>query len=312
METRANHVWVGVVTLALVALVVAFTIWIARLNKGEQNHYDIFFHQSVEGLAKGSEVSYAGVPAGQVAKIELWKNDPGLVRVNVAIDEKIPILEGTTATIQGSFTGVSTIQLNGGVKGRPEISAPGRAGDPEIPTKVGGLGALLSNAPMLLEHLTTLTDRLTLVLSDKNVHSITDILSHTDKLTGNIAEASPQFKKTVTDLDATISQAKDTLGEFQKVAGTLNGQLDANGNGLMQRLGTTLKSAQAAADALKGTLDDARPAARRLSETTLPQAEAAMRDLRATTKALRDLTEKVDDQGAGAVIGAPKLPVYKP
>ena len=63
METRANHVWVGAVTLVLLALLAGFIIWLAGLNKGEQNEYDIFFKQSVAGLAKGSEVTFAGVPA---------------------------------------------------------------------------------------------------------------------------------------------------------------------------------------------------------------------------------------------------------
>ncbi|HMO69054.1 MAG TPA: MCE family protein, partial [Novosphingobium sp.] len=32
METRANTVWVGAVTLLLLALAAAFIVWIARLN----------------------------------------------------------------------------------------------------------------------------------------------------------------------------------------------------------------------------------------------------------------------------------------
>ena len=63
---------------------------------------------------------------------------------------------------------------------------------------------------------------------------------------------------------------------------------------------------------LSATLDDARPAARQLSESTLPAAEAAMQDLRATSKALRAVTEKIETQGAGGLIGGQKLPDYKP
>ena len=57
---------------------------------------------------------------------------------------------------------------------------------------------------------------------------------------------------------------------------------------------------------------EAQPATHHLSETTLPEAEATLHDLRAATQALRNITEKIDTQGAGAVIGAPKLPDYKP
>jgi len=312
METRANHVWVGAVTLVLIAAIVAFVIWIARINEGAQNEYDIFFKQSVDGLAKGSSVTFAGVPAGQIEKIELWPKDPSFVRVRIGIDKKVPILLGTTATIQGSFTGVSNVQLEGAVKGAPPLTEPGPEGVPVIPTRRGGLGALLSNAPLLLERLATLTERLTLLLSDKNQKSIEGILANTDRLTGNLADASPQVQRTLAELQVTLRQASTTLAAFEQTANKANGLLDNQGEPLARQLRQTLVSAQKAADALHDTLTEAKPAARQLSETTLPAAEAAIRDLRETTKALRGVTERIDDQGAGSLIGGPKLPDYKP
>ena len=312
METRANHVWVGAVTLVLLAALAAFIIWLAKLGEGDRHDYDIFFKQSVDGLAKGTAVSYAGVPAGQIKDIELWPKDPNFVRVRVSVDEKIPILQGTTATIQGSFTGVSNIQLNGGVRGAPPISEPGPNGVPVIPTKTGGLGALLNNAPLLLERLTALTERLTLLLSDQNQASISNILANTDKLTGSLANASPQVERTLAELQITLRQATATLATFEKVGNSANTLLGEDGTSLANQLRQTLKSAQGAVDELKGTLGDARPAARQLSQSTLPAAEATLRDLRAATRALRNVTEKVDDQGAGSLLGGPKLPDYKP
>jgi phospholipid/cholesterol/gamma-HCH transport system substrate-binding protein len=312
METRANHVWVGAVTLLLLAALAAFIIWLAKLGEGEQHSYDIYFKQSVDGLAKGTAVSYAGVPAGQIKDIELWPKDPNFVRVRVAVDDKIPILQGTTATIQGSFTGVSNIQLNGGVRGAPPIKEPGPDGAPVIPTKTGGLGALLNNAPLLLERLTALTERLTLLLSDQNQASISNILANTDKMTGNLANAAPQVERTLAELQITLRQATTTLATFEKVGNSANTLLGEDGTSLAVQLRQTLKSAQGAVDELKGTLGDARPAARQLSETTLPAAEATLRDLRAATRALRNVTEKIDDEGAGSLLGGPKLPEYKP
>ncbi|MEO5587822.1 MAG: MlaD family protein [Novosphingobium sp.] len=312
METRANHVWVGAVTLLLLAALAAFIIWLARFGEGSQHEYDIFFKQSVDGLAKGTGVSYAGVPAGQIKDIELWPKDPNFVRVRVSVDEKIPILQGTTATIQGSFTGLSNIQLNGGVRGAQPIKEPGPNGVPVIPTKTGGLGALLNNAPLLLERLTALTERLTLLLSDQNQASISNILANTDKLTGSLATASPQVERTLAELQITLRQATTTLATFEKVGNSANTLLGEDGASLAVQLRQTLKSAQGAIDELKGTLGDARPAARQLSQSTLPAAEATLRDLRAATRALRSVTEKVDDQGAGSLLGSPKLPEYKP
>lgn len=312
METRANHVWVGVVTLALLTLVAAFVVWIARLNEGEQDAYDIFFKQSVDGLAKGSQVTFAGVPAGQIEKIELWPRDPSFVRVRIKVDSGVPILQGTTATILGSFTGVSTIQLEGAVKGAPPITELGPEGAPVIPTKRGGLGALLNNAPLLLERLATLSERLTLLLSDKNQKSIENILSNTDRMTANLADAAPQIERTLAELQVTLGQASTTLAAFEQTANSANALLANEGQPLARQLRETLSSAKQAADALKATAADARPAARELSASTLPAAEAAIRDLRETSRALREITQKIDDQGAGALFGKSKLPDYKP
>ena len=312
METRANHLWVGAVSLMLLAALAAGIIWLSRLSGGDQNEYDIFFKQSVDGLAKGSAVAFSGVPAGQVTTIELWKKDPEFVRVRIRIDEEIPILQGTTASLQGSFTGVSTIQLDGAVRGAPPITEVGPEGAPVIPTRRGGLGELLSNAPLLLERLATLTERLTLLLSDKNQESIEGILANSERLSGNLADSSPKIDRVLAELQLTLRQANTTLASFEKLAGSTDQMINGEGTSLAAQLKTTLKSAQAAADELKGTLGEARPAARQLSEKTLPAAEAALRDLRATTQSLRDVTDKINDQGAGGLIGGPKLPDYKP
>jgi phospholipid/cholesterol/gamma-HCH transport system substrate-binding protein len=214
--------------------------------------------------------------------------------------------------MQGSFTGVSNVQLEGAVKGAPRLTEDGPEGVPVIPTKRGGLGELLNSAPVLLERLATLTERMTLVLSDNNQRSIEHILANSDRLTANLAKASPQFESSMVELQGTLAQAKTTLAAFEKVANSTDQLVGGEGAGLAQSLRATLKSAQGAADQLQTTLSDARPAAKQLNETTLPAAEAAIRDLRATTKALRDITEKIQDQGAGAVLGGSKLPEYKP
>jgi phospholipid/cholesterol/gamma-HCH transport system substrate-binding protein len=312
METRANHIWVGAVTLVLLATLAAFIIWIARLNDGARNEYDIFFKQSVDGLAKGSGVDYAGVPVGQIKEIELWPQDPSFIRVRVKVDKKVPVTVGTTATIQGSFTGVADIQLEGAVKDAPLLTEPGPEGVPVIPTKRGGLGEILSNAPLLLERLATLTENLNLLLSEENRRSITGILKNTDRMTKDLSSATPQVKQTLAELQGTLNQATRTLTAFEGVAGKADSLLGDQGNSLAEQLRNTLGAAQKSMETLDQTLQHAQPAFDQVSQQTLPAAEAAIRDLRATSKALRNVTEKIDEQGAGALIKGQKLPTYKP
>ncbi|PNU02965.1 MlaD family protein [Novosphingobium guangzhouense] len=312
METKANHVWVGAVTLVLLACLAAFVIWIARLGDGSKTEYDIFFKQSVDGLAKGSGVDYVGVPSGQVTQIELWPQDPSFVRVRIKVDSKLPITVGTTATIQGSFTGVSDIQLEGAVKGAPPITEPGPEGVPVIPTKPGGFGEILANAPLLMERLATLTENLNQLMSAENRKSITGILANTDKMTRDLSQATPQLRATMTELQATLRQGTQTLAAFEGVAHKADDLLGDEGSSLAAQLRQTLASAQKSMDQLNKTMEHAQPALDQVSEQTLPAAESAIRDLRATSKALRSLTEKIDEQGAGALLKGQKLPDYKP
>jgi phospholipid/cholesterol/gamma-HCH transport system substrate-binding protein len=80
----------------------------------------------------------------------------------------------------------------------------------------------------------------------------------------------------------------------------------------MQNLRNTLASANESMKTLESAIADARPGLKTFSETTIPEANALIRDLRRTSSSLSSLTDKLDQQGAGAVIGGSKLPDYKP
>ena len=315
METRANHLWVGAVTLVLLALLAGFIVWLARLGQGEQKEYDILFQQSVTGLANGSEVSFAGVPVGQVREIRLYEKDPDFVRVRVAVKEDVPILVGTTATIQGSFTGVSTILLDGARAGAPPITCETTAcpeDRPVIPPKDGGLNALLSDAPLLLERLATLTERLTMLLDDENQGEIAGILRNTNRMADSLADAAPQIERTMAELQVTLREASEALDQFEKVTASTDQLLNNEGASLAKELRGTLESANKAASSLSATLEDARPATRQLAESTLPAAERTMKDLQATSAALRQVTERLESEGAAGLLGSQPLPDYEP
>lgn len=328
METRSNQVLVGSITLGLVAALVLFIVWLSQVSDGGEKTYDVFFQQSVEGLAKGSSVTFSGVPVGQIQSINLEPASPQFIRVRITVREDTPVLEGSTATIRGvGFTGVSQIQLDPpenpqpGQPRRPrrEIRCPDQNpqsecpyGVPVIPTKPGALGQLLNTAPELLERVSTLTERLTELLSDRNQESIAGILDNLEEVSRSLAERSPEIASTLAEARVAIRQAGDAADQIGRLAGTTSNLLDQDGRPLINDLRHTLRSAEQSMTQLQGAIGDARPGIQAFSNQTLPEVGQLIRDLRATSESLREITDRLNQRGIGGVIGGQTLPDYQP
>jgi phospholipid/cholesterol/gamma-HCH transport system substrate-binding protein len=317
---------VGAVVLVMLAATVGFIIWLSQVSGDETKRYDIFFKQAVDGLAKGSAVSFSGVPVGQVESINLEPNSPEFVRVRIGVRSDTPVLQGTTATIQGvGFTGVSQIQLDGATRGAPPITQEGPYGVPVIPTKPGALGQLLNSAPELLERVSTLTDRLGQVLDQDNQRSIKGILANTQELTRALADRGPEIAATLVEARLAIAEAGRAAAAFEQVAGSSDRLLNEEGRPLVNDLRHTIRAAESTVKAAEDTIraaegsmnslnaviSEARPGVQALTKQTIPEIGLLVRDLRETTENLNNITEKVDRQGIGGLIGGNKLPDYK-
>jgi phospholipid/cholesterol/gamma-HCH transport system substrate-binding protein len=265
-------------------------------------------------------VTFAGVPVGQIKDIKLWRPDPDFVRVRIAIDAETAILQGTTATISGiGFTGVSEIQLDGAIKGAPPIRCPETnaasecpAGRPVIPTKPGALGEILNNAPLLVERLSTLTERLNTVLSDKNQQSIQQILDNVESLSGSLAGQAPDLRAAIQESRSTLAKAGAAADQLTALSTSANALLDSEGKPMLVELRKTLRSANGSLSALETTLNSANPAVETLNSQTLPEINQLARDLRKLSSSLQSVTERLDQQGVGGLVSAPKLPDYEP
>jgi len=328
METRSNQVLVGAITLGLLAALVVFVVWLSQVGSGGDKRYDIFFQQSVEGLAKGSSVTFSGVPVGQIESINLVPDSPQFIRVRINVNSDTPVLEGSTATIRGvGFTGVSQIQID-----PPEPSAPGQPrrqrseircpernpqsecpyGVPVIPTKPGALGQLLNTAPELLERVSTLTERLTELLSDRNQESIAGILDNLEAVSRSLAERGPEIAATLAEARVAIRQAGDAADRIGQLASSTQQLVDRDGRPLINDLRATLRSAQGSMAQLERAIGDARPGIQAFSNQTLPEVGQLMRDLRSTSESLREITDRLNQRGLGGVMGGQRLPDYHP
>src|SRR5438270_10082293 len=313
METRSNYVLVGAVTLALLAGVLLFTVWLAGISNKETKCYDIYFSEAVGGLDKGSNVTFSGVPVGKIDRISLLPSNPGFVWVRIEVNEETPVLQGTSAQIHGvGFTGVSEIQLTGAARGKPAISQPGPQGCPVIPSSTSGLGALLNSAPELIERIQRLTERLTELLSDKNQNAISDILENIDATTQQRRAASPQLSATIGDFRVAAHNAGMAANNVAQLTDNTNRLVTEQGRPAVDNLNKTIVSARQAADNLNAMISDARPGVQNFTKSTLPQANKLVHDLRELSNSLEQVSNRVNQQGIGGTLGPEKLPDYKP
>lgn len=313
METRSNFVLVGAVTLAILVGLLLFTVWLSGLSNKENRCYDIYFGQAVGGLNRGSNVTFSGVPVGQITSISLLPKRPEFVWVRIEVDEDTPILQGTTAQIKGvGFTGVSEIQLQGAVKGARPIQQIGPEGCPVIPSSSGGLGALLNSAPELIQRIQRLTERLTELLSDENQNAISDILENVERTTQVLADRAPELGDAIADARIAMRNAGVAAERVSVLANSTNQLVQEEGRPAAQDLRRAIAGVQRASENLDAMIGDARPGVQNFSKSTLPEANRLVRDMRELTQSLKAVSDRVEQEGIGGALGPEKLPDYKP
>ena len=313
METRSNYVMVGAVTTALLVGVLLFIVWLAGLSNKQTKCFDIYFGQAVGGLNKGSNVTFSGVPVGQIDKISLLPNRPEFVWVRIEVDEQTPVLQGTTAQIKGvGFTGVSEIQLDGAVKGTPPITQMGPQGCPVLPSSQSGLGALLNSAPELIDRIQRLTERLTELLNDKNQNSLSDILENIDKTTLVLRDNAPEMAQTIAELRIAARNAGIAAQRVGVLTDSTNRLVNEQGKPAAEDLRKSIAAIQKAAENMDGMISDARPGVQNFSKSTLPEANRLVRQMQELTQSLKSVTDRVDQGGIGGALGPAKLPDYDP
>ncbi|MBB6227685.1 phospholipid/cholesterol/gamma-HCH transport system substrate-binding protein [Polymorphobacter multimanifer] len=313
METRSNYAIVGGVVLLLVVALFAAILWFARFSGEPDQKFDILFNQAVTGLAPGSPVAFNGVPVGKIDEIKLQPRSPEFVRVRISVQEDVPILEGTTATIEGvGFTGVSQIQLTGSMAGGRPLTTPGPYGVPIISARAGGLGALLASAPELLKNVSLVAKRLAEVLDEDNKDSISNILRNVDRLSDALADRGPEIAATLTEARATLAAATTAMARVEALAGSTDAFLREDAKPLAAELGKTLRSASVSLERIEGLTASAEPGLRQLTTETIPEASQLIRELRALTAELNVLATRLDEDPIGAVSGGNRLPSYDP
>jgi phospholipid/cholesterol/gamma-HCH transport system substrate-binding protein len=313
METRHNHVLVGAVTFVLVLALFGFVLWLARFSREDTAEYDIFFSQSVSGLTVGSNVSFSGVPVGQVRRIALMPETPQFIRVRIELQPETPILEGTTASLNSvGFTGVTEIQLTGSMRGQAPLVEPGPYGVPVIAATTGGFSQILETAPEVIERASTLLARLNELFNDENRERFASVIDNLDRASGEIAKEGPAIRATIRESEKTLKAATRAADSLARTSDSAAAILNEDGKPLIAELKRAIVTAEATLQRVDRLAQTAEPGITSLSTQTIPQVNQLVADLRDVSQQMGALAAKLDEDPLGAVTGGRPLPDYQP
>ena len=239
MEARANHFLVGLFVLTLGTALIAFTLWVAKIELGEKRPpYYIAFDGSVTGLKEGSSVRYRGILVGTVSEIAIDPANTERIRVRINVDPATPIKADAVASLEMSgLTGNAYIQIVGGSQTSPLLH--GNADDiPTIRSRSSGLAEVFESAPRLAHQLTEIGDRLTRLLSPDNEHRIAESLDNLHEMSVTLAAAARNVNDTMAAAKTTAQHLDGLVADMRQQSDTALG----NVNSTLTQLRTTLES----------------------------------------------------------------------
>lgn len=282
METHARYFLIGVFSLAIMATLLLFALWLGKLELGKDyQEYDIRFKESVAGLAKGGLVQFQGVQVGEVRKLKLDPIDPRVVIVRVRMNEQTPIKTDTKAQLSFTgLTGVAVIELIGGTPGAKMLRdvEPGKE-VPVIASIPSTLTQLMVDGTGVLEKAQELMVRVTGVFSDENTARISGMLENFEAISGMAKNDYPRLPGAISEAQSAIAEIRLAVGSVNQFAksstSTVRG-IDGQARG---ELAATLSSLRQASDNLVRITEhfDAAPADYVLGREALPTYQAEVK-----------------------------------
>ena len=312
METRAHHVLIGLFTVVAVGCALLFALWLGKSSMDrEYSYYDIGFSQAVSGLSSGSSVEYSGIKVGDVVQLWLEPDDPRKVRARIRVYGGTPIKTDTQARLAlANITGSMVIQLHGGTPESPRLK-----GDPDNPPLIvadpSSLSALLENGEDLMSNINNLLLSANQIFSEENTTRLSRTLEHLEQATSVLSDQRGDLAQTLQQFNQLSQQANTVMGELSSLARNANGLLDEQGRSVLDSAAHSMKALDRTTARLDTLLEDNRGALNNGMQG-FNELGPAINELRTTLGALRRVTQRLEDNPSGFLLGRDKLQEFNP
>jgi phospholipid/cholesterol/gamma-HCH transport system substrate-binding protein len=256
-------------------------------------------------------VEYSGIKVGDVTQLWLEPDDPRKVRARIRVYGGTPIKLDTQARLAlANITGSMVIQLHGGTPESPRLE-----GDPDNPPLIvadpSSLSALLEDGEDLMSNINNLLLSANQIFSEENTSRLSRTLEHLEQATSVLSEQRGDLAQTLQQFNQLSQQANTVMGELSSLARNANGLLDDQGRSVLTSAAqsmSTLDRTTARLDTLlaenQGALNNGMQGFNELGP--------AINELRSTLGALRRVTQRLEDNPSGFLLGRDKLEEFNP
>ena len=314
METRANHILIGLFTLITAALLIGFALWAAKFtSESNWNEYDVVFSEAVTGLGIGGTVQFNGITVGEVRKLAIDPSDPNKVLVRVRIKSSTPIKVDTEARLAFvGLTGITQIQLKSlNAKSADLVPTEGNP-TPRITAKESAFSKLFSSTDDITTTATNVMLRLNQAFSDENIDSLGKTLANLEKISGTVAAERQDIGLIIRDTRAAIAKLDSTLSSTDSIARKLDEGLADQLPDLITKLDRTLVQYEALARNANRVVDANGDAIDNFSQQGLAQVGPAIAELRTLLAQLRRVAAQIEERPNALVTGKSTTEEFKP
>jgi phospholipid/cholesterol/gamma-HCH transport system substrate-binding protein len=310
METRANHLIIGVFVLGVLALLLGFVYWMKNDASGPSGkNYYVVFDGSVQGLTESSPVLFNGIRFGAVRSIELTAEDTRKVRALIAVRDDTPVRTNSHARIsQQGLAGWVAMEITPGTPDAPLLQAkPGEKhptlyADPGTSGVFAGVSDAASQANALAIRLNNLIAN--------NEDSLRRTISNLESFTTALAERKDDVTSILKDmrgLSARLNEIGQKLdGALDRLAGAASDHPDS----VVSQVQQAATSFRQLTEKLDKNLGDKSAELTQQAERSLREFELFMKDSRRLADSLDRVVQKVERNPSGFLLGGQQSPKY--
>ncbi len=303
MEADARYTLVGGVVLAVAALVILFTLWLAgQADDITYRHYTVYFrNQSMDGLDVDSAVKMRGIKVGAVADYDFVTKPAEAVKLRIKVAEDTPVREGAEAYVKRNVvTGLATIEITNPPNHEKLLTVvPEGEKYPVIAEGSSELDKVASAVSRMAENGAQVLDKMNALLSDQNQAHIAATLA-------NLQAISDHLVSNRQSLEAAVQGIRDASDEF-RFAGASITQAATRAEGSITEVG---KNAQTALKEAAQTLESMQKEAQVLSTKLQAISDQGALEFSAMSRDVRTAADSVTT--AGQKLSNPKALLLGP